>query len=53
MLLRGGTLFFVFSSISCYDKTLKLEPEFDAARKRKHAVLCHQKVENGLEAQHE
>ncbi|XP_064634712.1 tetratricopeptide repeat protein 17-like isoform X2 [Lineus longissimus] len=39
-------------SIICFDNTLKIQPEFEAAAKRKHAVMCHQKLEAALEAQH-
>ncbi|XP_025087686.1 tetratricopeptide repeat protein 17-like isoform X2 [Pomacea canaliculata] len=39
-------------SIICFENTLKIQPEFEAAAKRKHAVLCHSKLEAALEAQH-
>eukprot|EP00106_Octopus_bimaculoides_P009784 XP_014777226.1 PREDICTED: tetratricopeptide repeat protein 17-like [Octopus bimaculoides] len=39
-------------SVICFENTLKIQPEFEAAAKRKHAVLCHAKLESALEAQH-
>uniref|UniRef100_A0A0B7BGE5 Tetratricopeptide repeat protein 17 n=1 Tax=Arion vulgaris TaxID=1028688 RepID=A0A0B7BGE5_9EUPU len=39
-------------SIICFENTLKIQPDFEAASKRKHAVLCHSKLEMALEAQH-
>ncbi|KAK3594378.1 hypothetical protein CHS0354_032887 [Potamilus streckersoni] len=39
-------------SVICFENTLKIQPDFEAAAKRKHAVLCHAKLENALEAQH-
>lgn len=39
-------------SVICFENTLKIQPDFDAAAKRKHAVLCHAKLESALEAQH-
>lgn len=39
-------------SVICFENTLKIQPDFDAAAKRKHAVLCHAKLEEALEAQH-
>ncbi|KAK7486422.1 hypothetical protein BaRGS_00022346, partial [Batillaria attramentaria] len=39
-------------SIICFENTLKIQPDFEAAAKRKHAVLCHSKLEAALEAQH-
>ena len=36
----------------CFENTLKIQPEFEAAAKRKHAVVCHAKLECALEAQH-
>ncbi|CAG2224007.1 Tetratricopeptide repeat protein 17 [Mytilus edulis] len=39
-------------SIICFENTLRIQPDFDAAAKRKHAVLCHAKLEEALEAQH-
>ncbi|XP_070200043.1 tetratricopeptide repeat protein 17-like isoform X3 [Littorina saxatilis] len=39
-------------SIICFENTLKIQPDFEAAAKRKHAVLCHSKLEGALEAQH-
>ncbi|XP_012940375.1 tetratricopeptide repeat protein 17 [Aplysia californica] len=39
-------------SIICFENTLKIQPDFEAAAKRRHAVLCHSKLEMALEAQH-
>ncbi|XP_067656212.1 tetratricopeptide repeat protein 17-like isoform X3 [Haliotis asinina] len=39
-------------SVICFENTLKIQPDFEAAAKRKHAVLCHSKLEAALEAQH-
>ena len=39
-------------SVICFENTLKIQPDFEAAAKRKHAVLCHAKLEGALEAQH-
>ncbi|OCT83665.1 hypothetical protein XELAEV_18021807mg [Xenopus laevis] len=39
-------------SVMCYDRALQVKPGFDHAIKRKHAVLCQQRLEQKLEAQH-
>ncbi|XP_077143209.1 tetratricopeptide repeat protein 17 isoform X1 [Ranitomeya variabilis] len=39
-------------SVLCYDRVLELRPFFYEADKRKKAVLCQQKLEQKLEAQH-
>ncbi|KAM9221085.1 tetratricopeptide repeat protein 17 isoform 3-T3 [Dugong dugon] len=39
-------------SVLCYDHALQAKPGFEQAIKRKHAVLCQQKLEQKLEAQH-
>uniref|UniRef100_A0A8C4Y6W2 Tetratricopeptide repeat domain 17 n=1 Tax=Gopherus evgoodei TaxID=1825980 RepID=A0A8C4Y6W2_9SAUR len=39
-------------SVLCYDHALQAKPGFEQATKRKHAVLCQQKLEQKLEAQH-
>ncbi|XP_031756284.1 tetratricopeptide repeat protein 17 isoform X2 [Xenopus tropicalis] len=39
-------------SVLCYDRALQVKPGFDHAIKRKHAVLCQQRLEQKLEAQH-
>ncbi|ELK23789.1 Tetratricopeptide repeat protein 17 [Myotis davidii] len=39
-------------SVLCYDHALQAKPGFEQALKRKHAVLCQQKLEQKLEAQH-
>ena len=40
-------------SVICFENVLKLDPEFEDAKLRKHAVLCHFNVEKALKAQHE
>ncbi|RWS11143.1 Tetratricopeptide repeat protein 17-like protein [Dinothrombium tinctorium] len=40
-------------SLICYENVLKLDKSFTEAKLRYHAVLCHQKVEKALRAQHE
>ncbi|KAK6190158.1 hypothetical protein SNE40_002084 [Patella caerulea] len=39
-------------SVICFENTLKIQPDFEAAAKRKYAVMCHSKLESALEAQH-
>nr|XP_015193805.1 PREDICTED: tetratricopeptide repeat protein 17 isoform X1 [Lepisosteus oculatus]XP_015193806.1 PREDICTED: tetratricopeptide repeat protein 17 isoform X1 [Lepisosteus oculatus] len=39
-------------SVLCYDHALQAKPGFEQALRRKHAVLCQQKLEQRLEAQH-
>ncbi|KAH3890152.1 hypothetical protein DPMN_014224 [Dreissena polymorpha] len=39
-------------SVICFENTLKIQPDFEAAARRMHAVLCHAKLESALEAQH-
>ncbi len=39
-------------SVICFENTLKIQHDFEAATKRKHAVLCHSRLEAALEAQH-
>lgn len=40
-------------SIICLDNVSKLCPNFLEAKLRKHAVLCHNRIENALKTQHE
>ena len=40
------------SSVKSYSEALKLQPQFEAARSRRYAVLCHHKLEQALEEQH-
>ncbi|CAG2111950.1 unnamed protein product [Medioppia subpectinata] len=40
-------------SVICFDNVLKLDPEFEEAKLRKYAVLCHNRVEKALKAQHD
>lgn len=37
----------------CFDNVHKLAPKFAEAKLRKHAVLCHNNLENALKQQHE
>uniref|UniRef100_A0A673K6P6 Tetratricopeptide repeat domain 17 n=1 Tax=Sinocyclocheilus rhinocerous TaxID=307959 RepID=A0A673K6P6_9TELE len=39
-------------SVMCYEQALQAQPGFEQAPRRKHAVLCQQKLEQRLEAQH-
>ncbi|XP_034040612.1 tetratricopeptide repeat protein 17 [Thalassophryne amazonica] len=39
-------------SVLCYEQALQARPGFEQAVRRKHAVLCQQKLEQRLEAQH-
>lgn len=39
-------------SVICFENTLKIQPDFEAAAKRRHAVLCHSKLETMLESKH-
>ncbi|XP_056134569.1 tetratricopeptide repeat protein 17 [Lampris incognitus] len=39
-------------SVLCYEQALQAKPGFEQALRRKHAVLCQQKLEQRLEAQH-
>ncbi|XP_077480552.1 tetratricopeptide repeat protein 17 [Stigmatopora argus] len=39
-------------SVLCYEQALQAQPDFELALRRKHAVLCQQKLEQRLEAQH-
>ncbi|XP_076853647.1 tetratricopeptide repeat protein 17 [Brachyhypopomus gauderio] len=39
-------------SVLCYEQALQAQPAFEQALRRKHAVLCQQKLEQRLEAQH-
>ncbi|XP_030621782.1 tetratricopeptide repeat protein 17 [Chanos chanos] len=39
-------------SVLCYEQALQVQPVFEQALRRKHAVLCQQKLEQRLEAQH-
>jgi len=39
-------------SVVCFEGALRIQPDFEAASKRRHAVLCHSKLENVLETQH-
>ncbi|XP_059927187.1 tetratricopeptide repeat protein 17 isoform X1 [Gadus macrocephalus] len=39
-------------SVLCYEQALAAQPGLEQALRRKHAVLCQQKLEQRLEAQH-
>ncbi|CAD5117844.1 DgyrCDS6590 [Dimorphilus gyrociliatus] len=39
-------------SVICFENTLIMQKDFEAAYRRKHAVKCHHKIETALEAQH-
>ncbi|KAK7912523.1 hypothetical protein WMY93_012734 [Mugilogobius chulae] len=39
-------------SVLCYEQALQTLPDFEPAIRRKHAVLCQQRLEQRLEAQH-
>ncbi|XP_047436087.1 tetratricopeptide repeat protein 17 [Mugil cephalus] len=39
-------------SVLCYEQALQAQPGFEQGLRRKHAVLCQQKLEQRLEAQH-
>ena len=47
-----ATLMQFNNSAKSYADALRIQPEFEAARSRKHAVLCHHKLEQALEEQH-
>ena len=47
-----ATLMQFNNSAQSYADALKLQPQFDAAKSRRHAVLCHHKLEQALEEQH-
>ncbi|XP_076045248.1 tetratricopeptide repeat protein 17 isoform X2 [Oratosquilla oratoria] len=48
-----ATLSFYNVSVLCFENALFMSPGDQALRKRKHAVLCHSKLEAALEAQHQ
>ena len=39
-------------SATCFNNTVKLDPKHEGALKRRHAVLCHDRLETALETQH-
>ena len=39
-------------SVVCFENALRIESDFEAASKCRHAVLCHAKLESVLETQH-
>ena len=47
-----ATLMQFNNSAQSYADALKIQPQFDAAKSRRHAVLCHHKLEQALEEQH-
>ena len=46
-----ATLLNFNESVESFQTAVKLQPTFAAAKKRQHAVLCHQKLEKSLEEQ--
>lgn len=40
-------------SVEAFDAALELQPDFEAASLRRHAVICHRKLENALETQYD
>ena len=46
-----AVLFRYNESVLCFENTLRLQPDFDAAAKRRHAVLCYAKLEQEMERQ--
>ena len=46
-----ATLLKFNESAESFDMALKLQPSFEAAARRRHAVVCHQKLEQTLEQQ--
>lgn len=47
-----ATLMQFNNSAQSYSDAIRLQPTFEAAKSRKHAVLCHHKLEQALEEQH-
>lgn len=47
-----ATLMQFNNSAASYSDAIRLQPSFEAAKSRKHAVLCHHKLEQALEEQH-
>ena len=46
-----ATLLNFNESAKSFTNALKLQPNFEAAKRRRHAVVCHQKIERALEEQ--
>ena len=46
-----ATLLNFNESAESFRMALKLQPNFEAAKRRRHAVVCHQKIEHALEEQ--
>ena len=46
-----ATLLNFNKSAESFSMALKLQPHFEAAKRRRHAVVCHQKIEQALEEQ--
>ena len=51
--MDGPKLYF-FKNVTYffYSNAIKIHPQFTQAKQRKHAVLCHYKLEKALEDQH-
>ena len=39
-------------SVICFENALRIQPNYEAASRCRHAVLCHAKLEAVLETQH-
>ena len=46
-----ATLLNFNESAANFAQAIKLQPNFEAAKKRRHAIICHQKIEKTLEYQ--
>jgi tetratricopeptide (TPR) repeat protein len=46
-----ATLLNFNKSAESFSMALKLQPHFEAAKRRRHAVVCHQRIEQALEEQ--
>ena len=46
-----ATLLNFNESAANFAQAIKLQPNFEAAKKRRHAIICHQKIEQTLEYQ--
>ena len=50
--MAPNCIFFKLLLNSFYSNAIKIHPQFTQAKQRKHAVLCHYKLEKALEDQH-
>lgn len=51
--LRSSKISLLNSSVLCFENALYMSPGDQSLRRRKHAVLCHSKLEAALENQHQ